>query len=116
MIYLASPYSSPDRLVMKTRFLLAEQCTAHFLRAGDIVFSPIVHCHELANKYQLPTDFNFWKRYCIGMLTKADVFYILDIPGWKESVGVAGELEVARSMLLPCAMVTPDGATQTWLA
>lgn len=109
MIYLASPYTNPDPLVRKTRFLLAEQATARLLRDGHVVFSPIVHTHELATKYELPTDFDFWQRYCVTMLTKASIFGILDIPGWTESKGVQAELAVAKQMFLPVIKISADG-------
>lgn len=114
MIYLASPYSHPDELQQRTRFMLAEQATAKMLSDGRIVFSPIVHCHAIAVKYTLPTDFTFWQRYCIGMLTKASEFAILDIPGWRESKGVIHELSVARAMQLPVYMISATGVETPW--
>lgn len=98
MIYLASPYTHPDPLIMKTRFLLAEQCTAAMLFEGHFVYSPIVHCHEIAQKYSLPSDFSFWKTYNFDMLRRADKFYILDIPGWAESKGVMAERTLAAEI------------------
>lgn len=96
MIYLASPYSSPDPLIMKTRFLIAEQVTAGMLANNMWVYSPIVHCHELATKFKLPTDFGFWQRYNREMLRHAETMAVLQIPGWKESKGVQAEIEFAR--------------------
>ena len=80
MLYLASPYSDPDPLIMKTRFLLAEQVTARLLQREIWVYSPIVHCHELALKYELPTDFTFWRAYNFAMLRHADELFVLKIP------------------------------------
>lgn len=97
MIYLASPYTSSDPLIVRTRFLIVEQVTAILMEKGNYIYSPIVHCHELAAKYTLPTDFEYWKGYNIDMIRRADQFAVLTIPGWKESKGVQGELEFARS-------------------
>lgn len=107
MIYLASPYSHPDPLIMKTRFLLAEQETAHYMKQGLVIFSPIVHCHEIACKYTLPTDFAFWQNYCIAMLRRADTLWVLRIEGWKESKGVTHEIEVATAALIPIKYPLP---------
>lgn len=109
MIYLASPYSHPDPLIMKTRFLLAEQATAELLMSGEIVFSPIVHCHEMAMRYNMPTDFNFWSKYCCSMLRKADILYILAIPGWDTSIGVSAEHRLAKEMFMPVFFVNEHG-------
>jgi hypothetical protein len=43
MIYLASPYSHPDRAVREERFRGACRATAALLRSGHAVFSPIAH-------------------------------------------------------------------------
>src|SRR6478752_4572437 len=97
MIYLASPYSHPDPLIMKTRFLLAEQVTATLLKERLWTYSPIVHCHELSQKFTLPTDFAYWKEYNFHMLRRAEGFWILAIPGWQESKGVTAELDAWQS-------------------
>lgn len=91
MIYLGQPYSGTPE-VMHERFLLGRKVTAHLIRQGLTVFSPIVHCHEMALAEQLPTDFKFWQNYCIDMLKAADEFWVLSIPGWQESAGLKAEL------------------------
>lgn len=114
MIYLASPYSHPDSLMMKTRFLLAEQCTAILSAAGRHVYSPIVHYHEMAKKFSLPTNFEYWKQINLDMIRRADGMYVLNIEGWKESKGVTGEIAFARQFNLPLNLVSPDGDFFTW--
>lgn len=61
MIYLASPYSDPDPAVREQRYEAACAATVAMLRAGHVVFSPIVHSHPLV-AYGLPTDWAFWQR------------------------------------------------------
>lgn len=112
MIYLASPYSHPDKLIVKTRFLLAEQCTAILSAAGKHVYSPIVHYHEIASKFSLRTDFEYWQRINFDMIRRADEFYILRIEGWKESRGVTAEHELARTLFLPILFVSPEGEAE----
>ena len=109
MIYLASPYSSPDPLIVRTRFLLAEQVTAILMSQGHYVYSPIVHCHEIAVKYAIPTDFAYWSGYNIDMIRRCDALYILTISGWEESKGVTGELAFAQSAGLEIAYVDEEG-------
>lgn len=109
MIYLASPYSHPDPLVMRTRFLIAEQVTAQLLASKRFVYSPIVHCHELAQKFTLPTDFQFWKDYNFDFLRRADDFLILKIDGWETSKGVAAERSLADMLNINRGFVDADG-------
>lgn len=115
MIYLASPYSHPDPLIMKTRFLLAEQVTAKLLGEGLFVYSPIVHCHELGLKYSLPTDFAFWKKYNFDMIRRCSVLFVLSIDGWELSKGVRAEWEFAKMCNLYPQHINPDGL-MSWMA
>lgn len=109
MIYLASPYSHPDPLIMKTRFLLAEQVTAHLIQQGLFVYSPIVHCHAMSERYALPTTFDFWKAYNFDILRHARELVVLHIEGWKESKGVQGEIAFAQQFTLPIMYVNKEG-------
>lgn len=110
MIYLASPYSHPDELIRRTRFLLAEEFVAkHF---PEHIYSPIVHYHELAIRHSLPTDFETWRRINFDMIRRADEFWILDIPGWEDSKGVTGETKFAMECGFRVRMVS--GAIHPW--
>lgn len=115
MIYLASPYSHPDPFVMKNRFLLVEQATAYLLANKVHVYSPIVHCHELSQKYKLPTDFDFWRSYNLDMIRRCSAFSILGIPGWLQSKGVRGETEFAFMCGMRAEVITPEGQFVEWL-
>lgn len=102
MIYLASAYSHPDPLIMKTRFLMVEEATAELLRKKQVVFSPIVHTHELAIKYKLPTDFDFWRGYCLQMLKCASELVVFaPDESWRESRGVMAEIDFAERFFIP---------------
>lgn len=101
MIYIASPYSHPDPVIMRTRFLLAQEYCAALINQGEFPYSPIVHCHEMALRYKLPTDFEYWRNYNLDMLRRADSMTVMTIPGWEESVGVKAETAAARAVNLP---------------
>lgn len=96
--YVASPYTDPDPAVMHERFVLARYYTAWCLANGEYVYSPIIHCHELACEFQLPRDYAFWRDYNRAMLGGASELRILCIPGHKESTGVRGEVWHAREL------------------
>lgn len=94
--YVASPYSSKDPEIIQRRFNIVEEFTGLRLLQGEHLYSPIVHCHEIAKKYDLPKDFKFWQDYNRAMLSTASLMIVLMIDGWKESVGVQGEIEFAE--------------------
>ena len=95
IIYLASPYSDPDPHVRVQRYYSAMECTAALLNRGAIVYSPIVHFHELAIRHSLPTDAAWWQRQNEGMLSLVEALYVLAIPDWKTSLGVQAEIKWA---------------------
>jgi hypothetical protein len=105
-IYLASPYSSGDASIRDERAQHAARFTADHIRLGHHIYSPIVHCHELALAHDLPKDFEFWQRYNFAILAKASQLWVLDLPGWDTSRGVLAEIELATSLSIPTEMVS----------
>ena len=94
-MYLASPYTDPDIAVMEQRYLAAMKATHWCLTHSIQVFSPIVHCHEMAIKYIMPRDFDFWREYDQAMIAPCSGLLILDIEGWTSSKGVTSEINLA---------------------
>ena len=58
MIYLACPYSHDDSSVREHRFHAACRAAAQLIRAGHVVFCPVVHSHPLAE-----VDADHWKTF-----------------------------------------------------
>ena len=94
-IYLASPYTHPDSLIMQARFRLAESATLILMKKGYLVFSPIVYSHPLAKKGKLPRDYTYWRVFNESWIDWADQLVVLELDHWKESVGVRAEIEYA---------------------
>jgi hypothetical protein len=107
LIYLACPYSDADPLVEDARYQLVTKVAAGLIvKTGCEVFSPVTHSHlinRLANRYALeegeswvPT-YDFWLTFDYHMLDIAHWLYILKLKGWRDSTGVA--LEMNRFLL-----------------
>lgn len=114
MIYVASPYSHPSEGRRELRFLQVSNYVADLLRRKEWCYSPIVHCHELAITYKLPTDAMFWADYNHHVLQRCDEVHILMLKDWEYSKGINMERAWAREFSKPVLMV--DGApyeTQT---
>ena len=101
MIYLASPYTHPDPFIQEERYLAAMRKVAEYLKAGVWVYSPIVHCHELAKVVRFGSDFNSWKQYNFHMILLAQEVVVLTLPGWEDSVGVTAEIQFAKDSDIP---------------
>jgi len=101
LIYLASPFTHENTNVEHHRFIQAEVITALILKNNFNVFSPIVHCYEIAKKFTLPSHFEFWAKYDEAMLKRCTHVVILDIEGWEISKGVANEKRLAEKYNIP---------------
>ncbi len=93
--YIASPYSHGDPHIREMRYMYAAKYTAACLAAEDHVYSPIVHCHEIAKTFNLRGDFDFWRDYNLSMLAHAYELRILRIDGWESSRGLQAERDFA---------------------
>jgi nucleoside 2-deoxyribosyltransferase len=109
MIYLASPYSHADPAVREARYQAACRATAALLKAGLVVFSPIVHSHPLV-AFALPTGWDFWERIDRAYLARCDELVVLTLDGWRESTGVRAEIALARALGKPVRFLGVDEA------
>jgi len=109
--YLASPYSHPLAATRELRYRAARDGTGWCLRHRMWVYSPIVHCHDLAAQSGMPTDFEFWGDYNRAMIEQADELLVLTIEGWQQSTGVNAEITFAADLGLPIRLMTPNSTT-----
>lgn len=112
MIYLASPYTHSDPSVREARFDAACLATAELMRAGHVVFSPIVHAHPLV-RFDLPTGWDYWERIDREHLRRCDEVVVLMLDGWRESRGVQAEIGLAKEMELPIRYLPPSMISNT---
>jgi Domain of unknown function (DUF1937) len=105
--YLASPYTHADSDVMENRYIQARNCTAWLLSLKIWVYSPIVHCHELAKYHELPRDADYWWEYNKAMLEPASELIVLALDGWQDSTGVAKEVGLADRLKKSISFISP---------
>ena len=96
--YLASPYTHDDPAIRELRYRLAREHTAKLLTARIPVYSPIVHCHDLAKCHALPHDAEFWKWYNLAMMQSSTKLRVLTIEGWNVSQGVTWEMDQSSNL------------------
>ena len=99
MIYIASPYSSPDSAVREQRYIWTLSFTHWMTAQGTHCFSPIVYYHEMAVVHDLPTDAEFWYRFNVKWQRMADEFVVLTLPGWTISEGMRREYLLAKTLM-----------------
>lgn len=117
MIFLASPYRDPEPTVRQWRYEQACLfCCQHVM--ADIkrrpLYSPIVHWHPVAELDPLlhQKDTAFWMALNRPMIEICDELWVLGLPGWRESEGVAAEVEVIKGFGRPVLVRLWD--ERTW--
>lgn len=105
-IFLASPYTHKDKEIMAIRYKAALKAAARLIKEGNIVFSPIIHCHPIAITYDLPKDYTFWQAYTKSFIVNwAEAFSILCLQDWTSSTGVNDESILAAEVGLPFSYI-----------
>ena len=101
LIYLASPHSHIDSFVREIRYQLAKRAWYHFFMQGHLVFSPILHTHEVAKDYVGVKGFEFYQKLDEKMIDVCDEVWVLCIDGWRGSKGVQSEIKYAHESHKP---------------
>ena len=98
LTYLATPYTHDDPAIRQQRFDDVTKVAARLMLEGHLIYSPISHTHYMAVHHELPNEWEFWKSHCETFLAVSRLVIVLKLDGWRESVGVAAEIEIAETM------------------
>lgn len=101
--YMAGPYSDNPTEHYEQHLLAA----AILVKQGYVVYSPIVHCHNMAAKYELPTDAEFWKRFNHTIIEKSNGVLLIKFSGWEKSGGVKEEINFCFDKDIPVWGIEP---------
>ena len=107
--YLATPYSKWPHGIHDA-FCEAAKAAAEMLKRGHIVYSPIAHTHPIATHGGIdPLDHSIWLPFDGAMMAAAAGLYVVQMPGWDQSKGIAHEIAVFEAAGKPVHYVTwPD--------
>lgn len=106
LYYLAGPYSGTN-YQRRQRLLELNRLAGELFKRNFLVFSPISHCHDIADIIGLPLDYNFWREYNRRMLQACDGLIVACMPSWQKSKGVAAELFYAISINISIKYLNP---------
>jgi nucleoside 2-deoxyribosyltransferase len=111
-VYIASPYSHPDAEVRQQRHIAACKKAAQYAKKGIPHFSPIAQSHPVADFMDEAQrmDFDLWMKLDLPLLRMASELHVLCIDGWRQSRGVAREIEYADALGIPVKLVFMDVA------
>lgn len=106
-IFLACPYGHPDVAVIETRFDMSNAVAATILAAGAAVFSQVSMSHpinaQLAHLRNADIG-RLWAPVDAVFMDVMEELIVIDIDGWKESSGVAREIDFFRKRGRPVSL------------
>lgn len=110
LVYLASPLTNADPAVRKERTVAVSRACGWLMsnRQDFFFFSPIAAVDTISREHSLPYKWEFWAALDECMLSRCEEFWILCIPGFKNSTGVSAERVIAARLGLPLRFVIPQ--------
>ena len=113
MIYVASLYSLnaksnsfQDTCTRQHRYEYTEKRVSEFLSKGELVYSPIVHCHNMSVRYSLPKEYKFWQNIDRHMIDLCEGVYVLMMEDWELSEGITDEINYAMDLGKPVTYIS----------
>lgn len=111
MLYLSTPYSSPDAQIRADRVARVRREMAQLMAIGHIVICPVAMNHEaielLAARGGPSGD--YWRQLESALITVCRELVVLAVPGWRESRGVQREIALFEKQSKPVRFVTDGG-------
>ena len=110
MIYVCSLYSNgigslplpEQKLLLQKRVDYTMKRVYHMLMEGGYPYSPIIHCHDMSFKYDLPKDYDFWQNIDRNAIEHCSEVYVLkmedEFGNWRDSKGISDEVSFAESI------------------
>ena len=101
LVYISAPYSSAPDKDEHMEFVM--RCIGAYMvvNPGEFAVSPLCNHYALAGNPALGTDWAFWKAYSLELLTKCEKMVVLVMHGTDTSVGVHGEVTMAKELGIP---------------
>lgn len=98
LIYLASPYSPRFAEVRNQRYQEAVKAAAVLAKQGVPCYCPVAFWHNVALSQALPTTADFWWAQNKKMMDVCTQAWVLTLPDWERSAGLAEEIAYLRSI------------------
>jgi hypothetical protein len=96
MIFISSPYTHWSDNIVNDNYLKVAKLASKLCSEGQVAISPIVYGHNLLKIRTFPSNWEFWKNFCLTLLSKCDEMIVYKMEGWDKSRGVAEEIKFAE--------------------
>ncbi len=111
LVYLACPYSSDDPKQIHHRFEWSWKACIWGWRQGFYVYSPVAYTHIIAC-FVPGIPHETWMVFDLNILSKCHQLWVLTLPGYQNSRGIAQEIDIARQLGIPVIEIDPARVQQ----
>lgn len=108
LIFISSPYSHWNDDVVEENYLKVAKLAAKLCSEGEVAITPIAYGHNLLKLRSFPSDWEFWKNFCLTLLSRCDEMIVYKMDGWDKSKGVAEEIKFAELNNIPIKYIEYD--------
>ena len=105
--YFASPYTSDCAYIREQRYLDVIKVATDLIRLDFTLIEPIAMSHQHAQRFGLPGTYAFWQKRDRKFIDLCDAVMVCLLDGWDQSIGVADEIEYAKSQGKPVYYLNP---------
>lgn len=97
--YISQPFTSEKPYEQIYRYGVGRAYSAYLITNDVFAYSPIVYGYSFVRGESpyiqglLKGDYKTWEQFDKHMMSKSDLFVVLKIKGWKDSVGLNSEKE-----------------------
>jgi len=106
LIFLGAPYSHKDESVTDGRMKIFCRVVEYLINQGALVHSPLLMHMVRKECPKIPGTWEYWESYAQRLMVFSDLYVVIKLEGWDSSVGVKGELELAKKCKLPIMGLT----------
>jgi nucleoside 2-deoxyribosyltransferase len=106
--YFASPYTSDCAYIRELRYLDVIKVATDLIRQDFTLIEPIAMSHQHAQRFGLPGTYAFWQKRDRKFIDLCDAVMVCLLDGWDQSVGMADEIEYAKSQNKPVYYLNPS--------
>jgi len=105
--YLGIPYSNGNDYLINFRAVIADMIAHDLTNQGRAIYSPISSWHIIACKFKMPRTFEFWEKMNLSFLSRCKKMLVVMMLGWKESIGLQGEIDFAKENKISIEYIDP---------
>ena len=107
MLYLSSPYSSPDPSVRAERVAVVREVMATLIAAGHVTVCPVAMNHEAMELLYAAGSPGgaYWRELESRLAGICDEMVVRRAPGWRESRGVTREIALFEELGKPVRFI-----------